>query len=53
MLNVKVEVRGLLERISVSSSAILKPRIEESAVLSESIMVSNALDVILLQGKLR
>ncbi|MGE7683886.1 hypothetical protein [Peribacillus simplex] len=46
LLDVVVDVIGLLEGIPVSSSAALKAMTEQPTILSDSILISNALDVI-------
>ncbi|MBT2672681.1 hypothetical protein J7E95_17825 [Streptomyces sp. ISL-14] len=46
LLDVELGVRGLLEGITVSSSAVSKAMTEQPAILSDSILISNALDVI-------
>ncbi|MDQ0882871.1 site-specific integrase [Peribacillus sp. V2I11] len=51
LLDVKVDVRGLLEELPVSNSAASKARTEQPAILSDSILISNALDVITRQMK--
>ncbi|PAK42653.1 tyrosine-type recombinase/integrase [Peribacillus simplex] len=51
ILDVKVDVRGLLEELPVSNSAASKARTEQPAILSDSILISNALDVITRQMK--
>ncbi|MGE1162297.1 hypothetical protein ACQJ0Y_03150 [Peribacillus simplex] len=39
LLDVKVDVRGLLEELPVSNSAASKARTEQPAILSDSILI--------------
>ncbi|MDW7613571.1 hypothetical protein SC499_02235 [Peribacillus simplex] len=50
LLDVKVDVRGLLEGIPVSNSAVSKAMTEHPTT-NDSILISNALDVITRQMK--
>lgn len=46
LLDVEVDVRGLLEEIQVSSSTASKALTEHTTTISDSILISSALDVI-------
>ena len=46
LLDVEVDVRGLLEELPVSNSAASKARTEQPAILSDSILISNRINTL-------
>ncbi|MBA9025784.1 hypothetical protein [Peribacillus huizhouensis] len=46
LFDIDVDVRGLLEGLPVSNSAVAKSSIDQTVVSDDSILISNALDVL-------